>query len=120
MADVQAPKFSQKLPVYMIFSQLQQFFAFLERDTGPFALRNETMFKLIATTGMRRQELVDLTWNSFDFDANTIRIIGKREKERILPLHDIMIPLLKAFKVSLPEHRIYQKTKNSNSYLRVF
>lgn len=70
MANVQVPKSDQKLPVYMSLSQLQQLFSFLEQDVGDFALRNETMFKLLATTGMRRQELVDLTWEQIDFDTN--------------------------------------------------
>lgn len=93
MANVQVPKSDQKLPVYMSLSQLQQLFSFLEQDVGDFSLRNETMFKLLATTGMRRQELVDLTWEQIDFDTNTVRVIGKRRKERLLPLHDIVVPL---------------------------
>ncbi|API94386.1 tyrosine-type recombinase/integrase [Virgibacillus pantothenticus] len=107
MANVQVPKSDQKLPVYMSLSQLQQLFSFLEQDVGDFALRNETMFKLLATTGMRRQELVDLTWEQIDFDTNTIRVIGKRRKERLLPLHDIVVPLLIAYKKSMPAHRTY-------------
>ncbi|WP_246476604.1 tyrosine-type recombinase/integrase [Salicibibacter cibi] len=107
MTGIQGPKADQKLPVYMTLAQLQQFFSYLESDTDTFALRNETMFKLLATTGMRRQELVDLTWQQLDLEANTLRVIGKRRKERILPLHAIVVPLLHTYHASLPKERVY-------------
>lgn len=48
------------------------------------------MFKLLATTGLRRSELVSLTWEQVDLVQvdlvnETIRIDGKGKKERILP-----------------------------------
>jgi integrase len=46
----------------------------------------------MATTGMRRQEVVDLTWGQLDFEQNTIRIFGKGRKKRLLPLHPIVLP----------------------------
>ncbi|WP_456960280.1 tyrosine-type recombinase/integrase [Lysinibacillus sp. TE18511] len=45
------------------------------------------MFKLLAPTGLRRSELVSLTWEQIDLINETIRIDGKGIKERILPLH---------------------------------
>jgi integrase len=65
------------------------------------------MFKLLAITGMRRQELVDLTWEQLDFYNETIRIYGKGKKERLLPLHAMVIPLLKKYKDSLKEYRTH-------------
>ncbi len=94
---VQAPKSDKKLPVYMTLQELRQLFTYLENDTSKFATRNHVMFKLLATTGMRRQELVDLTWGQIDVENQTIRIFGKGRKERLLPLHPMVIPLLKAY-----------------------
>jgi integrase len=45
------------------------------------------MLKLLATTGLRRSELVSLTWEQVDLVNETIRIEGEGKKERILPLH---------------------------------
>jgi len=60
--------------------ELKQLFASLEKDEGPLSLRNETMFKLLATTGMRKQELVNLTWEQIDLFNETIKIFGKVKK----------------------------------------
>jgi site-specific recombinase XerD len=105
MRGIKAPKSDHKLPVYMNLEQLKKLFASLEQTEHRFALRNETMFKLLATTGMRRQELIDLTWEQLDFYNETIRIYGKGKKERLLPLHSIMVPLLKRYQASLKEYQ---------------
>ncbi|MFB4165324.1 tyrosine-type recombinase/integrase [Alteribacillus sp. JSM 102045] len=86
-------KIRKKLPVYMNLDELRKLFHFLEKGKRPLALRNHLLFKLLATTGMRRQELVDLKWEQVNLENNTIRVEGKGKKERLLPLHPIVIPL---------------------------
>ncbi|MET1030616.1 MAG: integrase, partial [Domibacillus tundrae] len=60
MAGIQAPKSDKNLPVYMSLEELKKLFHFLEKDERTLAYRNNLLFKLLATSGMRRQELVDL------------------------------------------------------------
>ena len=50
------------------------------------SLRNLVLVELLYGTGMRRQELINLNLSSIDFENNTIKILGKRNKERIVPL----------------------------------
>lgn len=62
-------------------------------------IRNRFIIELFYTTGIRRAELINLKLNSFDKSSNTLRVLGKRNKERILPvlgcttqlLHDYLI-----------------------------
>ncbi|WP_427107557.1 tyrosine-type recombinase/integrase [Lysinibacillus xylanilyticus] len=70
-------------------------------------MRNEIMFKLLATAGLRRSELVSLTWEQVGLVNVTIRIDRKGKKERILPLHPHLMPLLASYKVSLRSYQIY-------------
>jgi site-specific recombinase XerD len=107
MAGIQSPKMDSKLPVYMNLEEVQKLFRSLEKNERPLSLRNEAMFKLLGTTGMRRQELIDLTWQQIDLYNETILVYGKGKKERLLPLHSIMIPLLKKYKASLLEHQTH-------------
>ncbi|WP_264183977.1 site-specific integrase [Bacillus shivajii] len=85
MAGIQAPKSDKKLPSYMTLPDLKKLFSSLETDERPLALRNELMFKLLATTGMRRQELVDLTWEQVDLNYKTVLIRGKGKKRASPP-----------------------------------
>jgi integrase/recombinase XerD len=83
MSGIETPKSDDKLPVYMTLSDLRQLFRSLEQENTVLSKRNEVMFKLLATTGMRRSELVSLTWAQLDFSTQTIRIYGKGKKERL-------------------------------------
>ncbi|MED3803092.1 tyrosine-type recombinase/integrase [Lysinibacillus xylanilyticus] len=91
----------------MTLKDLKQLFDYLERSQSRFSMRNEIMFKLLATTGLRRSELVSLTRELVDLVNETIRIDGKGEKERILLLHPHLMPLLASYKVSLRSYQIY-------------
>lgn len=66
MSSIEAPNFDDNLPIYMTNRDLQQLFQSLEIDNSRLSMRNEVKFKLLATTGMRRSELVSLTWEQLD------------------------------------------------------
>ncbi|MFJ7887140.1 tyrosine-type recombinase/integrase [Lysinibacillus xylanilyticus] len=91
----------------MTLKDLKQLFDYLERSQSRFSMQNEIMFKLLATTGLRRSELVSLTREQVDLVSETIRINGKGKKDRILPLHPHLMPLLASYKVSLRSYQIY-------------
>jgi site-specific recombinase XerD len=109
MAGIENPKFDNRLPIYMNLDELKLLFTYLESDSGPLALRNELMFKFLATTGLRRQELVDLCWKHVDFVSMTVKVMGKGKKERLLPLHPMIQPLLKHYKESQLGYRIHSE-----------
>ncbi|NDI98370.1 tyrosine-type recombinase/integrase [Flavobacterium sp. LaA7.5] len=49
-------------------------------------VRNRLIVELFYTTGIRRAELIGLKLNSYDSGTKTLRVLGKRNKERILPM----------------------------------
>ncbi|WP_369354214.1 tyrosine-type recombinase/integrase [Lysinibacillus capsici] len=69
----------------MTLTDLKHLFDYLERAQSRFSMRNELMFKLLATTGIRRSELVSLTWEQVDLVNETIRIDGKGKKNEYCP-----------------------------------
>ena len=66
----------------------------------------KTMIILLYYTGIRRQELIDLKINAVDFHTKTIKVLGKRNKER-------MIPLLPGAVVALSEYLSHKKQLNT-------
>lgn len=50
------------------------------------SVRNRLIVELLYTTGMRRSELIQLKVSDFDTANQTIKVLGKRNKERIIPL----------------------------------
>jgi len=57
-------------------------------------IRNRLIIELFYTTGMRRAELISLTFCNVDFANKSLKVIGKRNKERIIPLLPCTISLL--------------------------
>ena len=57
-------------------------------------IRNRLIIEIFYTTGIRRAELIGLKLNSFDSGNNTLKVLGKRNKERILPVLECTSQLL--------------------------
>lgn len=60
-------------------------------------LRDHLMIDLLYSTGMRRQELIDLKLSSFNYSQKQLKVLGKRNKERIMPLLDKTLSLINKY-----------------------
>ncbi|SEA70474.1 tyrosine-type recombinase/integrase [Bizionia paragorgiae] len=74
-------------------------------------LRNKLIIELFYSTGMRRSELIGLQLSSIDFSNKTIKVLGKQNKERFIPLLDSVIVTLKAY---LQERQALKNNGDSN------
>lgn len=71
--------------------------------------RNKLMIELLYTTGIRRAELIGIKIKDIDLVNKTLKVVGKRNKERIVPLLNIVI-------ISAQEYLSYRKeVANSSS-----
>ena len=66
------------------------------------SLRDKLIIELMYTTGMRRSELIGLKLSSVDLSQNTVKVLGKRNKERQIPLLNSVVSTI----------GIYQKQRN--------
>lgn len=60
-------------------------------------LRNVLVLELLYTTGMRRSELIGLQLSDVNLDSRQIKVLGKRNKERFIPLLDATIIKIKEY-----------------------
>ncbi len=61
-------------------------------------IRNQLIIELFYTTGMRRAEMIHLQMAHVNLSQKTIKVIGKRNKERIIPLLDCTVELIALYK----------------------
>jgi site-specific recombinase XerD len=80
-----APKRPQILPHVLKPSEVA---ALLDRipASDPLAARDRALFELAYAAGLRAEELVNLDVGAVDFDAETVRVEGKGEKTRLVPV----------------------------------
>src|SRR5690606_11002501 len=60
-------------------------------------VRDRLIIELLYTTGMRRTELVHLKCSIIDFSAGNLKVLGKRNKERVLPLLPSALALIREY-----------------------
>ena len=84
MSDIKTPKFSTSLPTYLTYEQFEKLVS-LPLDETPQSYRDRAIVELIFASGVRVSELVGIRMSDIDFEKMEIRIIGKGNKERIVP-----------------------------------
>lgn len=86
MAKVSAPRQPKRLPIFFKEGELEHLY-----DEGLFpddfiGRRDRLMLRMLYETGIRRSELAGLKVQGVDFSSLTIKVLGKRNKERIIPI----------------------------------
>ncbi|MCB0584988.1 MAG: tyrosine-type recombinase/integrase [Phaeodactylibacter sp.] len=96
-AKVSAPKVGKRLPGSLKRSELAQLFQQVEFENGYSGARGRMILELLYSTGMRRSEAMNLDLTDIDFHSSQIRILGKGNKERLVPISPALADNLKAY-----------------------
>lgn len=82
---VSSPKQEQKLPRLLSSEQMQSLLEGIPATT-PLELRDRAMLELAYSCGLRCAEIVDLDVGALDFETEQLRVLGKGQKERLVPV----------------------------------
>ncbi|MFT4062162.1 MAG: tyrosine-type recombinase/integrase [Edaphocola sp.] len=102
--DVSVPKAPKRLPAYLEQEDTQQLALAIAYPEGLEGATQRLVVEILYQTGIRRAELTGLKESDIDFGRRQIRVLGKRNKERLIP----MAPAL------LAEIRDYMDEKRKN------
>jgi integrase/recombinase XerC len=79
-------KTPKKIQIPFSEKEVDAVLLFMQNPVGFEAVRDKLIVDLLYTTGMRRTELIHLKLANVNFGASTIKVLGKRNKERIIPI----------------------------------
>jgi integrase/recombinase XerC len=85
MTRVVSPKTSKKLPVFVEKEKMDFLFDHVDFGKGFPAIRNKLILEMFYCTGIRLSELVSLKTTDIDLKNCSVKVLGKRNKERIIP-----------------------------------
>jgi len=98
MTNVVSPKPEKRLPLFVKEKEIEAVFQKDENEEHPWdKLTRLLSVKLLYMTGMRSAELVSLKESSVDFGFRHIKVLGKGNKERVIPVSDDMLKELKEY-----------------------
>lgn len=96
LAKHKALKVSSRVQVPFSENEIKEVLDLLNED-GFLGLRDRLIIELFYSTGIRREELINLKEADVDFYNSTIKVLGKRDKERIIPMIKTIEKTLKKY-----------------------
>lgn len=93
---IDSPKLGRKLPDILNILEIEKIFESIDQSR-PEGTRNRAMLEVLYSSGLRVSELITLKMNHVYFDIGFLRIIGKGNKERLVPIGKSAIKYMKIY-----------------------
>jgi integrase/recombinase XerC len=97
MTRVLSPKISKRLPDFIMESDADKLMGSLKNSEDWKGLNTKMLISLFYTTGMRLSELVNLKESQVDFGKKQVKVLGKGNKERIIPIGQEALIMIKEY-----------------------
>jgi len=104
MTTILSPKTSKRLPVFLKEEEILTLLKGLQAGAEDWnSLNAQTILTLLYSTGMRLSELIGLKQEQIDHGRATLKVLGKGNKERVLPLSPLLSEVLKRYEQARKE-----------------
>ncbi|MFZ4457056.1 MAG: tyrosine-type recombinase/integrase [Bacteroidales bacterium] len=121
LLNISAPKSSKKLPNFVKEVEMDILLD-EEEDSSFVSLRNQAIMHLFYATGIRRAELLGLMDSDVDYFSDVIKVTGKRNKQRLIPIGGELKGLLQAYqeerdvRIGCGDGHLFLKTDGEKMY----
>ena len=96
MDRIDAPRLGRPLPASLTETEVESLLAAPDVTTA-LGFRDRTMLEVLYATGLRVSELVDLRTSSVSMRRGLVRVVGKGDRERLVPLGEVAVDWLDRF-----------------------
>lgn len=97
LKKINGPKSKKSIPSFVNYSDMEKILDVDVLADDYESFRDKVILELFYVTGMRRAELIALVDKDVDLYSGTIRVVGKRNKERIIPISKNTISLIELY-----------------------
>ena len=94
---VNMPKIPKQLPTFVKENEMEILLDNIETETDFESVRNKLILELFYGTGMRLSELTGLKNTDINLNEKMVKVLGKRNKERLIPLTTEAVRILKTY-----------------------
>lgn len=100
---LEAPKLKRALPVFLSLGEIEQLFAAIDHSKQE-GQRNRAMLETLYSCGLRVSELIGLKISDLYLDIGFIKVIGKGNKERLVPVGSTAVSQIKLYREHIRSH----------------
>jgi len=100
---LEAPKLKRTLPDFLSFAEIEKIISEIDLST-PEGGRNKAIIETMYSSGLRVSEVVNLKLSQLYFDVGFIRVVGKGNKERLVPIGSSAIKYVNLYRHSIRVH----------------
>ena len=100
---LEAPKLKRTLPDVLSFEEIENIISKIDLST-PDGTRNKAILETMYSCGLRVSETVNLKISCLYLDIGFIRVIGKGDKERLVPIGKDAVKYIKIYKDNIRNH----------------
>ncbi len=118
-ALLESPKLTRKLPDVLSFEEIEKIIAAINVST-PDGARNKAMLEVMYSCGLRVSEVINLRKSWLFLDMGFIRVIGKGDKERLIPIGRDAIKYLNIYREQIRVHQKIAKEAEDIVFLNRF
>lgn len=97
MTKIRVLKTQKRLPSFVKEADMINLLDHVVFDDTLEGWRDKLILELFYATGIRLSELITLQESQLDIRSHTIKVLGKRNKERVIPFHKSIVPILKEY-----------------------
>lgn len=113
---LEAPKLGRKLPDTLNIHEIDKLFEAIDHST-PQGMRNRAMLETLYSSGLRVSELVNLKLSNILFDVGFLRVVGKGNKERLVPIGKEALKFINIYREEVRVHQEIQPGQEAFLFL---
>ncbi len=119
-ADIPTPKLGKYIPPYLSVDEMFRLLDGPDREK-PLGLRDLAILEVLYSCGVRVSELAGMNLSSIDFDQCLVKVLGKGNKERIVPIGQYALKAIKKYReATFPlRSRVHGDTQDSPLFINV-
>ena len=113
---LESPKSSRKLPDTLSIEEINMLLSAIDLST-PEGTRNKAIIETMYSSGLRVSELIDLRISNVFHDVEFIKVIGKGDKERLVPIGASALKFISMYQQNIRVHLTVQKNNEDILFL---
>ncbi|MCD6180733.1 MAG: tyrosine-type recombinase/integrase [Bacteroidales bacterium] len=115
---ITGPKARKKLPVFIEEKSMNLLITEFKTPESFEEARDRLVVELFYATGIRRAELIGLKSSDVNLDSKLIKVLGKRNKERLIPIHNSIFSLIDSY-LGFKENALTEQSQDPYFFLTV-